>query len=111
MAGPLDELNALEHQEIKTELTALTIALRSFIDQYETDMRGDKNPQNGRVGIVEWIRSTQKYLIDYPSITWLLKNRTGQTLSVIVGSYIVLDELAKAGSSVFELFRMWIGKL
>lgn len=58
--------------------------LVSFIDQYELDMRGDKDLGNGNRGVIGEIRDIKKYQKDYPSLTWLIKHHTFKTCGVIL---------------------------
>lgn len=58
--------------------------ISKFIEQYELDMRGNKDI-NGKKGIVNEIREIKKHIKDNPSILWLLKNRTLKSILTIFG--------------------------
>jgi hypothetical protein len=73
-----------EVASIGGKIDTLEAKLTKFINQYECDMRGDKKI-NGQKGIVNELRDIKKYHKDYPSILWLLKNKTGTTILTISG--------------------------
>jgi hypothetical protein len=70
--------------DILKQLNKLQTEVEKFVTQYELDMRGDKQI-NGQKGIVNEIREIKKFHVDYPSILWLLKHKTGRTTLTIFG--------------------------
>jgi len=78
-----------------------------FVEQYELDMRGDKNVSNGHSGLVGEIRKLKDVHTRYPSITWLLAHKPFQTGAVIIGTYIGITALYTFG--LLKLFAAMFG--
>ncbi len=99
--------------DAQEDIKELQIMLDKFITQYELDMRGDKKLGNGEKGMVNEIRDIKEYHNDYPSITWLLKNKTTTTVSTICGVGLTIFSLGfimiivfgptELASSIFKL--------
>ena len=66
---------------------------RNFVKQYEIDMRGDKNLGNGQKGVIGEIREIKQDLKKNPSIVWLLKNKTKETLTFFGTMFIFMSAL------------------
>ena len=69
-----------DREKMRLDLQNLQRRVGEFVDQYEVDMRGDKDLTNGNRGLVGEVREIKKYISENPSITWLMKNRTRATL-------------------------------
>lgn len=88
-------------------IDSLMTEFRSFVAQYELDMRGDKNTDDGRVGLVNEIRKIKEYMTRYPSLTYLFATSPFKTTGVIVGVFILLMALYTAG--MINLFASILG--
>lgn len=95
------------NSEIESKLDGLNEKVCEFLDQYELDMRGDKNPSDGKRGIVGTIRDITRYQREYPSIPYLLKTKPLKTIGVILG--VVLFILALHDVGLIRIFGMYFG--
>lgn len=96
------------------EEESLEIKFDKFVEQYEQDMRGDKNLDNGNLGVIGNIRKVkdtqQKHAEDhkkYPSLTYLILTKPFQTISAILIVYFLLDTLATLG--MLKIFASLFG--
>jgi len=80
--------------------------LDKFIEQYEIDMRGDKE-LNGNRGIIGNLRHMKKIQTDYPSLTWLFAHRPFPTITTILFVYVLLTALSQYG--VLRFFMAYFG--
>jgi len=93
----MDE-NANELKETKETIEDVRDMLTGHITQYNLDMNGDKNSDNGgRRGLINNVRANRKYQRDYPSITWLLAHRPIRTWATIVLVFVMLSSLMAVG--------------
>lgn len=69
----------------------------AFAEQYELDMRGDKNLENGNKGIIGEIREIKKYHKEYPSLLWLFAHKPIPTISAVIFIYLLLMMLYTVG--------------
>ena len=74
----------------KKEFREYTDKFDKFLEQYELDMRGNKDLSNGNRGVIGELRSLKETQDDYPSLTWLLAHKPLPTLAIIIGSFLVL---------------------
>ena len=82
-------------------LDELIREFRTFREQYETDMRGDKSLNNGNNGVIGELRKLKERFEKYPSLTWLFATKPFQTIAVILGVYVFLNALYTVGLSRF----------
>lgn len=83
----------------KNDFDELRKIMEDFFHQYNLDMRGDTNSDNGgRRGIVDNLREVRKYQKDYPSLKWLLFHKTSSTIAAIVLIHIFLTTLTTIGA-------------
>jgi len=68
-----------------------------FIEQYEIDMRGDKDLENGNRGVIGEIREIKKYIRDYPSLAYLFARKPFQTIGAIIAVFVILTTLYTLG--------------
>jgi hypothetical protein len=71
--------------------------LTKFIEQYESDMRGDKNLGNGNRGVIGEIREIKQYQAEYPSLLWLFAHKPTKTIGAILLILIVFMTLYNLG--------------
>ena len=90
-------------EQVADKINVIDTKLDKFISQYELDMRGDMNSGNGKKGIIGEIRLMKKYQQDYPSILWLLKNKTWKTVGTIIALFLFLMTLYQFGMMEFLL--------
>ena len=90
----------------KDKLDELIDIVTEFKEQYELDMRGE-NTVNGEIGLINEIRELKQYKTQYPSLTWLLSNKTIQTLAVIVGAWLFLWSLTVVG--IIQILTAMLG--
>jgi hypothetical protein len=79
------------------KLDAIQDKLDSFIETYETDMRGDKDLTNGNKGVIGEIRFIKDVLQKYPSIAFAMSKSPFKTLGIILACFVVLDTLSTFG--------------
>ena len=82
---------------MEDELRELTEKFEKFLQQYETDMRGDKSLNGGKQGIVGFVREIKKTQDDYPSLTWLFAHKPVPTVGAVLFIYIILTALSQLG--------------
>lgn len=83
--------------ELKKEIQELKAKLEEFVEQYESDMRGDTKLDNGNSGLIGAIREMRKYIKEYPSLLYLLFKKPVPTIAVLVGTWLVLATLYEFG--------------
>ena len=88
------------------KLDKLISIVEEFKEQYELDMRG-ANTVNGEIGLINEIRELKQYKTQYPSLTWLLANKTGRTIAAIVGAWIFLWSLTVVG--IMQILTAMLG--
>ena len=88
---------------IDEKVDILVTKLDKFIDQYESDMRGDMDSGNGNRGVIGEIRLMKQYQRDYPSILWLLKNSPIKTIATVLAVFLFLMTLYQFGMMEFLL--------
>lgn len=83
---------------LEKKVDSIEEKLDKFLEQYDRDMRGDMNADNGgRRGVVSNIRNLRKLWKDYPSLLWLFSHKPLQTVAVTVGIFILLSSLMTVG--------------
>jgi actin-like ATPase involved in cell morphogenesis len=88
-------------------LDKLIEKVEKFIDQYESDMRGDKSLNNGNGGVIGELRKLKDTVQKYPSLTWLFAHRPLPTIATAVGIFVFLTAIYTAG--LFKLFAGMVG--
>jgi hypothetical protein len=85
-------------------IVALTNRFDEFMDQYETDMRGDKELDSANIGLLNEIRELKKF----PSFLNLLVRKPVQTILVSLTLFLALDAMSTFGilRSVAGLFGL-----
>lgn len=87
-----------QYSQLKKELADLDAKLDKFLQQYELDMRGDKDiEEGGRAGLIGAIREVRKYIKEYPSLTYLLSKKPFSTVAVGIGVWLALATLYEFG--------------
>lgn len=81
----------------ESKLDELIKTVDSFIEQYELDMRGDKNLGNGNRGVIGEIRKIKDYVEKYPSLLFLFATRPFKTTGAVIGIFVLLMSLYTAG--------------
>ena len=96
----------------------LEIALSSFVEQYEMDMRGNKKLNGGARGVIGNIRELKDTVAkiieegkENPSLIWLLKNKPAKTVGVILASYSFLELISRNTPELLEKLVAWIIKI
>ena len=79
------------------KLDAIEEKLDSFIETYETDMRGDKDLTNGNRGVIGEIRFIKDVLQKYPSIAFSMSKSPFKTVGIILACFVALDTLSTFG--------------
>ena len=64
-----------------------------FVKQYELDMRGDKDLANGNKGVIGEIRDIKQDLKKNPSVLWLFKNKTKETITFFGTLFLFMSAL------------------
>lgn len=103
-----DGKRAVPNYEIKAMLELMQKEIREFKDQYEKDMRGEADfkvqyeldmrgnksiDDKGNIGIIGEIRELRRIITEYPSLLWLLRNRTSKTVTTIIAIFMLLSLL------------------
>ncbi len=75
----------------KKDLESLAKKFDDFFIQYDLDMRGDMDADDGgKRGLVDNMREIRRIQRVYPSLTWLLYHRPIPTIAVGVGVFLIL---------------------
>ena len=82
MADLSNKVSDMENFEEKIDL---------FIQQYELDMRGDKDLSNGNRGVIGELREIKKTLKEHPSLTWLIAHRPVPTFAIVFTIYLIFE--------------------
>jgi hypothetical protein len=78
-------------------LKSIMAKMDGFIAQYELDMRGDKDLDNGNRGVIGAIRELQKYNKEYPTIAYQFARNPAKVSAAVVSVFILLMMLYTAG--------------
>jgi hypothetical protein len=89
-------------EKTTTLIDALSEKLKSFVDQYEIDMRGDKRLDNGNCGVIGEIREIKQILTDYPSLLWLMAHQPLKTTGTLILLLIVFQLIWEHIPEVFQ---------
>jgi hypothetical protein len=87
----------MNNDEILKAVVDIDNRIESFVTQYETDMRGDKNLGNGNSGVIGEIRKIQKYINDYPTIAYQFSKNPVKVIGYTVAIFLLLMTLYTAG--------------
>ena len=85
------------NEQVLTALKELKGNVEKFTEQYELDMRGDKDLSNGNKGMVGEIREIKKYIHDFPSLTYLFYKYPLRVVGVGIGVFLVFMTLYSLG--------------
>jgi hypothetical protein len=103
-----EEINEIKqcvahNKNIQNTVESSNKRLIGFIEQYELDMRGDKDLGNGNRGVIGEIRYIKHYQKEYPSLTWLLKHHPIKTGGAILFVFMLIMTLYNLGLMQFLL--------
>ena len=99
---------ATEQRERTDRLEQFIREFREFREQYELDMRGNKEINDkGSCGVIGEMRKLKERLEKYPSLTWLFATRPFQTMAGILAVYVLLNALYTVG--LIRFFSAFFG--
>ncbi len=91
------------NDDVLKAIAALEKKHDDFQDQYELDMRGDKNTQNGNIGLVGVIRKQGEVQKKNPSMLYLLRNFPIRTIGTILFVIVIVIAIVQIVTPEFIL--------